>query len=438
MEKLSFTQPSRTMADKALANAKSIWNFQQKDQFCDVEFKIGKFKKSMRAHRNVLACSSDVFFRMFTGSLPETTVSIPNIDPCAFTEVLRYLYIDECKMDFRNVEQILDCAEKYNLKRLKKHCYTFLACNMVPDTIWQIFYLADIYFLHSGLRTKCFDFYESNSKKCLESSFISNLPEGLFRDIIEHTPVSCKEESIYEACLRWVAKKLSSERPRDRDMRKQLIRSEILYKIRFSCITNDYFGHNISKRKILSKDEIASIQRSMYDDGYSDELFISDIRRPKLHKLMRCGVRKDKSWKVGEWKDAIDICFREVLLLHGIVVFGTISGESNYKIDVSLMEPCGDEQRTISVLQGKELETKQRTALYDVLLKQPVEIKRNTKYTIELLMIGACTVSGCDYETEVSDGTFKVTFANSPDSYNGTNIKTGQIPGVIVSNVYDS
>lgn len=345
---------------------------------------------------------------------------------------VRYLYIDECQIGFENVDQILDCAEKYGLRKLKSTCGEFLTCHMTPDTVWQIFYMADLYFRHTELLSKCFDFYESHSAKCLESSVIVDLPKTLFCTIIKHNCVSCREERIYEACLRWASNQLKTEKANDRDIREQLIINDILYKIRFRWIRNKYFEKNISKRSILTEEEISLIYRSKDDDNVSDELFYQDIRRPKSHRLLRCLPRFDRNWTVGR-TDAIDIYFKGVVLLQGVIVFGTISGESSYKVDLCIT----DNGRTMSVLKNKELKTNSEEPFYEILLKKPLKLKSNNRYTIELNMEGSCTLTGKNFETEVSDGVFGVTFCNSQQSSNGTRTNYGQIPGVIVSNIYE-
>lgn len=349
---------------------------------------------------------------------------------------VRFLYVGECKIDLENVEQILDCAEKYTLEQLKDVCYNFLACNLTPDTIWQIFYVADLYLQYTDLRPKCFDLYESNSARCLESHFIINLPANLLREIVIHDCVTCTEEKIYEVCFQWAANKMKKKD--DKNIRELLLRNDILYNIRYRWISKNYFEKKIANGRILSVEETTSIRRSMNGDNESDDLFNHNIRRPKLHRLIRCKPRFNNNWRVGK-VDAIDICFKGVVLLQGIIVFGTISGESSYKVDVCISDcTCDDNQRKLSVVKITDLKTNDKEPFNEVLLKNPVKLKSNKKYTIELCMEGSCTVTGIDYETEVDDGTFEVSFHNSSRSFNGTWTNAGQIPGVIVSNTYDS
>ncbi|VDH97920.1 Hypothetical predicted protein, partial [Mytilus galloprovincialis] len=62
----------------------------EKETMCDVIFRVGEGRKTIKAHRNILASRSEVFHTMFDGSLPEKReISIPDIDEDSFKSLLR-------------------------------------------------------------------------------------------------------------------------------------------------------------------------------------------------------------------------------------------------------------------------------------------------------------------------------------------------------------
>jgi len=57
---------------------------------CDVTFRVGSDKTTIKAHKYMLASRSPVFYTMFEGSLPETgEINVPDIDKNIFQIILR-------------------------------------------------------------------------------------------------------------------------------------------------------------------------------------------------------------------------------------------------------------------------------------------------------------------------------------------------------------
>lgn len=318
-----------------------------------------------------------------------------------------------------------------------------MVSNLSIETVWQTLHLSDVYSL-SKLFSKCLSIYETKPIKCLESDNFLDLPSHLFAKIIAYQSVSCKEEKIYEACLRWVKRQCKRENKplNDSNIREQLQRGNVLHKIRFIQMDMDYFTKNISSRKILSKGEIINVYQSVHSKESCGGLFLSDARHNKVCRLMRCRVNTDSDWVVGR-RSAIAVCFRERILLHGIIVFGPKIVESNYKLDVAIKTTPGEpiiaenNQRAVSAIQDQALKFKDNQHFYDVLLKVPIELERRIYYNIELCMNGPITYTGIDYKTDVSDGNIRVTIKDSSLSDDGTSVCSGQIPGLIVSIICD-
>lgn len=66
----------------------------EKEMMCDVIFRVREGRKTIKAHRTILASRSEVFHTMFDGSLPkEREVNIPNIDEDSFKNLLRSVLI---------------------------------------------------------------------------------------------------------------------------------------------------------------------------------------------------------------------------------------------------------------------------------------------------------------------------------------------------------
>ncbi len=69
------------------------------DLMADVYFRVGPPSNYRRiaAHKYVLATGSSVFYAMFYGGLADGhsdgDIEIPDVEPCAFLNLLKYVYI---------------------------------------------------------------------------------------------------------------------------------------------------------------------------------------------------------------------------------------------------------------------------------------------------------------------------------------------------------
>ena len=72
-------------------------------------------RKTIPAHKLVLAISSPVFYAMFYGHLAEAKdcIELPDCEYDSLLEFLRYLYSDKANLTLSNVMHVLHLADKY-------------------------------------------------------------------------------------------------------------------------------------------------------------------------------------------------------------------------------------------------------------------------------------------------------------------------------------
>ncbi|XP_076071543.1 BTB/POZ domain-containing protein 6-like [Mytilus galloprovincialis] len=145
----------------------------EKETMCDVTFRVGEGRKTIKAHKNILASRSEVFHTMFEGSLPEKNeINIPDIDEDTFKKILWlpkiYAYTDVVKISEKNVTSMLYAAEKYMLTTVKKKCSELLRSTATSVDAVVTLSTANQFHLHD-LQKKSLHFIEENTERCLSS-----------------------------------------------------------------------------------------------------------------------------------------------------------------------------------------------------------------------------------------------------------------------------
>ncbi|XP_033214362.1 speckle-type POZ protein B-like [Belonocnema kinseyi] len=116
--------------------------------FQDVTISVGE--KTFRAHKAILATRSEVFQAMFTNEMSEKSnslVEIEDLTPKVIEKMLLFIYTDKVEdSDLKEfAPQLLDAAEKYNLRRLKEMCIAALYENLSIENVLNTLEIADTY-----------------------------------------------------------------------------------------------------------------------------------------------------------------------------------------------------------------------------------------------------------------------------------------------------
>lgn len=116
-------------------------------QLSDVTITVGARK--FYAQRAILSVRSAVFAAMFQSGMqeskPNCTISVEDIEPDVFHEVLRFIYTEQVKGLAAMAHELLAAADKYALDQLKNMCVRHLCGNITKDTVLQTLVQADLY-----------------------------------------------------------------------------------------------------------------------------------------------------------------------------------------------------------------------------------------------------------------------------------------------------
>lgn len=111
----------------------------------DVDIVCGD--QTIKAHKSVLSCRSDVFASMLHSDMSEGRtgrINIQDMDVTIFRQFLKCLYtgiLPELTVD--TAMKLYEAGDKYNVSPLKKQCADFLIDQLLPENACDILILAD-------------------------------------------------------------------------------------------------------------------------------------------------------------------------------------------------------------------------------------------------------------------------------------------------------
>jgi hypothetical protein len=194
-----------------------------------------------------------------------------------------------------------------------------------------------------------------------------------------------------------------------------------------------YFTENVSKKSLLTLDEIVKVYQSLDDEEI--DVFPTKWRNKEHmeHKVcLRCDTSNSGFWIHDGENDCLDFTTNLDCIMLGVNVFGSMTYSGKHDINLNILN-SPDVLRFIETV----LYSEEEQEIYPVMFKKPLLVKKNTRYTIKLNMKGPKAFNGISYIKIVALNELSVTFLSSlVPSVNDTNENQGHIPGIIISHIY--
>ncbi|XP_039439918.1 speckle-type POZ protein-like B isoform X4 [Culex pipiens pallens] len=136
-------------------------------RFGDVTVKVGD--KRFRVYKGILASRSPVFAAMFEHTMKEkikSVVTIVDVEPDVFHELLRYIYTDKVQNLTALAYQLFAAADKYDIGTLKTLCRMSILANISTENATDALKCADLH-LDSEMKRHTLGFLRKNSGSLL-------------------------------------------------------------------------------------------------------------------------------------------------------------------------------------------------------------------------------------------------------------------------------
>ena len=389
-------------------------------------------RKTIPAHKLVLAISSPVFYAMFYGQLAEAKdrVELPDCEYDSMLEFLRYLYSDKANLTLSNVMHVLYLADKYMVPSLAEKCSEYLRENLSTANVFSILPHAKK-FDDKDLEDRCWEVIEENTEEAVTSDDFVTLERSLIESVVKRERLTVKEVDLFKAVDRWATKE--SERQgitADGESKRRIIGEDIVKAIRFPLMSQKEFVSVGLDSRILNFGEMSDLMKFYNDVELTSPLpFIQTPRTDstQLHQCYRFSNYNSPTtcWSYNGTPDAIVLSVNKSVKLHGIQHFGSEGGQYTVFTEVkdttnnfTLVKKTG----SYSSLKDEKLSYYGFTVCFD----PPLCLHESKKYVVRSLISGPISWYGQGGKTSFECGQVQFNFYNSKGDNNGTGESSGQ------------
>ena len=224
-------------------------------------------RKTIPAHKLVLAISSPVFYAMFYGQLAETKdcIELPDCEYDSLLEFLRYLYSDEANLTGSNVMHVVYLANKYMVPSLAEKCSEYLRENLSAANVFSILPHAKK-IEDKDLEDRCWEVIEENIEEAVTSDDFVTLERSLIESVVKRERLTIKEVELFKAVDRWATKE--SERQgitAEGESKRRIIGEDIVKAIRFPSMSQKEFVSVVFDSRILNFQELSELMKYYSD-----------------------------------------------------------------------------------------------------------------------------------------------------------------------------
>ncbi|CAF0740440.1 unnamed protein product [Didymodactylos carnosus] len=414
----------------------------------DVHFIVGSSTtlpptpiEQLPAHKFVLCVGSCVFEAMFNRPLSlnnEQTASnndkieVPDIEPIAFKNLLRFLYSDHVSINDDNVMAILYAAKKYCVLGLERLCVDFLKKNISLENALILLIQARM-FDEPQLAAQCLDVIDKNANDALTTSEFYDLDLDTLCAILKRDTLGIREIKLYNSVIQWAKHQCSKNKLESTAENVRNTLGQGLKLIRFPLMSQEEFASGPAQSGILSDKEI--IQIFLYynlPSGYKIDFDDEPRNTGKEYSVNRfCEV--ENRWSYSGTSDRIRFKVDRRISIAGFGLYGSIREPYEYEVNIQLLH---SESGIIIGQNESVFMSDGSTSTFRVLFKEPLEIQPHEYYVASAKLKGPDSFYGINGLRKIThecsaDGKVTFHFAYASGENNGSNIDDGQIPEII-------
>ncbi|KRZ69173.1 BTB/POZ domain-containing protein 6 [Trichinella papuae] len=387
-------------------------------------------KQRIPAHTYVLATGSTVFYAMFYGNFAKCTeIEVPDVEPDAFRNLLRYLYTDEIYVDNETVISTLYVSKKYFVTYLTRACVEFLQNSLTAKNVCFLLSQSRL-FEEEELVERCWDVIDAQAEMALFSDSFLEIDKQALQSILSRDTLNARESKIFEATMRWAEAECHRQMKSPTAANKRLVLGDVFNMIRFPVMQVEDFANLVILSGVLTSEEVVDIILHFFSKEKPKLLF--PISQRLGLPLKRCHRFQSSAHRNNQWRyrgrcDSIQFCTDRRIFVAGFGLYGSSNSAAKYTVRLELKR-SGQilaQLDTVFMSDGS-------SRVFPVFFEQPVQIDADVYYTAGMVLEGnELSYFGQEGMPEVQVHNVTFQFQCSTESTNGTGVQGGQIPEIL-------
>ena len=291
--------------------------------------------------------------------------------------------------------QVLYVAEKYLIPCLVSECVEFLKKNLDPSNVFCVLKHAQ-QFEKKDLLYQCWYLIDKKTDEALKSNEFMTIEKSLLEQLVARNSLNIREVELFKAVDRWAERECERQKLIvDGPVKRRILGEVIVKNLRFPAMSQSDFIEVVSDSQMLTQQETSNIVNFFSSTLTSPVGFLVFERAGSCLRCCRSERANMTCILENNGLDSpyvLEVTVDKDIMLYGVALFGNKNADYSVTLNFSNNEdaiPITDKTGAFTSLHVK-LEKDQPSYYYgfDVLFDDPVTMKKDVKYCIEVVING--------------------------------------------------
>lgn len=193
---------------KSTASTKNLAKLFKSQIGADIHFLLKCEQNSLQlkvpAHKAIMAVSSPVCGRMFLEEVNEVTIEDVSFE--GFCEFLQFFYLDEIELSERNLIEVLNLVDKFDMQECYTTLPTLLKQTVTSANVCLYYELAStLNFLPGELILYFEGRIRNDTTIVLDSTSFEKCSKMVLKRILKMDSLNCSDFNIFNASIKWAS-----------------------------------------------------------------------------------------------------------------------------------------------------------------------------------------------------------------------------------------
>lgn len=232
------------------------------EELADVHLLVGVASGSPRlrvpAHRLLLAAASPVLRALLFSGEPCAELELPDSEPAAVLEFLRFVYTDHVTLSAPLAPQVLFLARRFHVTALQNHVDTFLRRALCGHNALAVWWSSRRLAL-TDWEALAMRVVRQFASEAFRSRHVTRLDESALLHVLQDDELRAPEAELFAGACRWAKNQLLRRGlcPTRALVREQMARA--LELIRFPLMTSDQIRSHVAPEGVLDDDTLRAL-----------------------------------------------------------------------------------------------------------------------------------------------------------------------------------
>ena len=187
----------------------------------------------------------------------------------------RYIYADVCRINHKNVFELIHASKVLGLAELEKRCVEVVKGELAVNNVGE-FASQALQFKSDEYLNICMEYFQYHTHEVIKTDEFLNISNEALEKLLSTDSISCSELDMFKACIAWAKKECERKDFEETPENLRQVLGNVLRIIRFPAIPLNDIEDHIVPLKILSHEDVGRLVYEVVTKKKETDFMVKD------------------------------------------------------------------------------------------------------------------------------------------------------------------